>query len=176
MSGNFSLRPAEPRDLEQIGVIGPAIYAASYGSMWDDAAAYAKQLETFGSAATRQFMARTDTAVWAAVSRERVVGFLTLILNSPDPIEGRPGGAEVPRIYLVAPAQGHGLARALLAQAEAYARSKGMDHLWLDAMLEAPWAWKAYEKWGFKQIGRKAFGKGVMPAFDQMVVLRREIE
>jgi GNAT superfamily N-acetyltransferase len=175
MARRFTVRQAELSDIEQIGIIGPAIYAASYGMMWGDAEAYARQLESFGAAAMHRFIARDDTQVWVAEYGELIVGFLTLVIGSPDPIEGRIGGAEVPRIYLLSPAQGHGLAKEMMAKAEAYARSEGMKYLWLDAMLEAPWAWKAYEKSGFVRIGFKRFGKGVIPAYDQMVVLRREI-
>lgn len=175
MVRRFTVRQAEQSDIEQIGIIGPAIYSASYGMMWGDAEAYTRQLESFGAAAMHRFMARDDTQVWVAEYGERIVGFLTLVIGSPDPIEGRIGGAEVPRIYLLSPAQGHGLAKEMIANAEAYARIEGMKYLWLDAMLEAPWAWTVHEKLGFVQIGRKMFGKGLIPVYDQMVVLRRDI-
>lgn len=170
----FSFKLAEPPDVEQIGIIGPAIYAESYGHMWSDAQAYAKQLATFGPAAMGCFMSRSDTSTWVVEYKTQIVGFLTLILGSPDPVDGRTDGAEVPRIYLLAPLQGHGIAKALLSEAEKYARSKGANHIWLDAMYAAPWAWQTYQKWGFSDIGRVTFQKGINPEFEAMVVLRRE--
>ena len=49
--------------------------------------------------------------------------------------------------------------------ADRYAREVGADHLWLDAMREAPWAWRTYEKWGFSEIGETTFAEGVKPEF-----------
>lgn len=86
MARRFTVRQAELSDIEQIGIIGPAIYAASYGMMWGDAEAYAGQLESFGAAAMHRFMARADTQVWVADYGEQIVGFLTLVIGSPDPI------------------------------------------------------------------------------------------
>jgi hypothetical protein len=65
MARGFTVRQAELSDIEQIGIIGPAIYAASYGMMWGDAEAYARQLQSFGAATMHRFMVRDDTQVWA---------------------------------------------------------------------------------------------------------------
>ncbi len=173
MDRTFDLRLAEPLDADQIGTIGAAVYAETYGHMWGDAQAYAVQLSTFGPAATNRFLARPDTALWVVEHGPQIVGFATLVLGSPDPIDGRTDGAEIPRIYLLAPAQGRGLAKAMLAEIESYALEMGANHLWLDAMLEAPWAWQAYKKWGFSEIGRSAFTMGIKPEFKPMLVLRR---
>lgn len=174
MTKSFNIRLAVLTDAEQIGIIGPAIYAESYSHMWDDAEAFAKQLSTFGSTTMRQFMARKDTAVYVLEYGAQIVGFSTLVIGSPDPIQGRIDGGEVPRIYLVSPARGRGLAKELLNAMESHAQSKGANHLWLDAMLKAPWAWRTYRKWGFAQIGESKFHKGVKDGFDEMVVLRRD--
>jgi GNAT superfamily N-acetyltransferase len=55
---------------------------------------------------------------------------------------------------MLAPSRGRGLGAKLLAEAERYAREKGADHLWLDAMKAAPWAWQTYHRWGFREIGQ----------------------
>ena len=177
MHKDFVFRRADRSDLDQIGVVGPAVYAKSYGHMWRDseAQAYFRQLETFGTSAMDEFMARDGTATWVLEHVGRVVGLLTLVLGSPDPVEGRTDGAEVPRIYLLSPARGNGLAKPMLERVETYAREKGANHLWLDAMLEAPWAWKTYKKLGFEEIGRSTFENGIGPGFEPMVVLRRSI-
>lgn len=168
------IRVADASDIEQIGIIGPAIYAEFYSQMWGDPKAYAEQLASFGPEAVGRFMGRSDTAVWVVEFKNKIVGFLTLVLGSPDPIDGRTDGAEVPRIYLLSQVQGHGLARAMLMEAEKFAQIRGANHIWLDAMLEAPWAWQTYKKWGFSEIGRKAFSKGIKSECEAMVVLRRE--
>jgi diamine N-acetyltransferase len=174
MDSDFLIRMAEVSDVGQLGIIGPAVYAEAYSQMWDDPEAYAKQLTSFGPEEMGRFMARSDTAVWVAEFKTQIVGFLTLVLGSPDPIGGRTDGVEVPRIYLLALVQGRGLAKAMLVEAEKFANSRGANHVWLYAMIAAPWAWQTYKKWGFSEIGRKAFSKGVKAEFKEMVVLRRE--
>jgi GNAT superfamily N-acetyltransferase len=174
MDSDFFIRMAEVSDVGQLGVIGPAIYAEAYSQMWGDPEAYAKQLTSFGHEEMWRFMTRSDTAVWVVEFKTQIVGFLTLVLGSPDPIDGRTDGVEVPRIYLLAPVQGRGFAKAMLMEAEKFAKSRGANHIWLDAMLAAPWAWQTYKKWGFSEIGRKAFSKGIKAEFEEMVVLRRE--
>jgi GNAT superfamily N-acetyltransferase len=173
MSPKYNFRLAGPPDAEQLGIIGPAIYAESYGHMWGNTAPYAKRLASFGSSAVLDFMAQAGTATWLVESESHAVGFLTLVMGSPDPIQGRTDGAEIPRIYLLRPARGKGLAAKLLELADRHARGLGASHLWLDAMKEAPWAWRTYEKWGFSIVGETLFSEEVKPEFKPMLIMRR---
>jgi GNAT superfamily N-acetyltransferase len=175
MHSDHHIRVAQPQDAEALGIIGPAIYAESYGHMWDDAGAYADYLMTFGSSAVGDFIGRTDTRMWLVEVDRRVVGFLSLVLHSPDPVDRRTDGAEVPRIYMLAPCRGRGVGTKLVAEAERYAREEGADHLWLDAMKAAPWAWQTYHRWGFREIGQTWFPAGIPSSLNSMVVMRRRI-
>ncbi len=107
--------------------------------------------------------------------RGSLVDFLTMVPDSPDPIDQRAHGAEVTRIYLLKPCRGSGLGRRMLAWAENAARSMHQDHLWLDAMKSAAWAWLAYERCGFEMVGEKDFEKPVLASERRMVVLRRAV-
>jgi len=173
MQQAFRVRVAERADANQLGIIGPAIYAENYGHMWGNTAAYAEQLATFGCGSVGDFITRPDTKTWLVEADHRAIGFLSLVLGSPDPVDARTDGAEVPRIYLLGPARGKGLAAKLMAEADRYARTTGANHLWLDAMREAPWAWQTYSKWGFSEIGETAFPADMKPEFKPMVVMRR---
>ncbi len=95
--------------------------------------------------------------------------------GSEDPVERRPGGAEIPRIYLLGPARGLGLGRRLLEAAAAEAVGHGASRLWLDAMASAGWARRTYASWGFREIGAARFGKGVREALSGMVVMVRDL-
>ncbi len=170
-----TVRLATAADLDQLGVVGPAAYAEAYAYLWADPGAYARQLATFGRAAFAEFLVWPEARVWVAEAEGAVVGFLTLVLGSPDPVEGRPGGAEVPRICLLGPARRLGLGRRLLDAAEAQATREGASHLWLDAMASADWARRAYTSWGFRQIGVARFDKGVRDELSDMVVMVREL-
>jgi GNAT superfamily N-acetyltransferase len=154
---------ASERDAGDLGVIGPAAYAAAYHDDWDDAVAFFHQLKTFGEDAFSQTMAREDARVWIGRQDGVGVGFLTMFVGSLEPISSRPGGAEIPRIYLLPGARRGGIGKKLLEAAEAQARAEGCSYVWLDVMEHAEWARAAYERWGFADIGGKTFAGGLRP-------------
>jgi len=100
-----TIRRANADDTEVLGIIGPAAYADAYGYLWDRPDAYSDQLRTFGPQAFESLLARPEARVWISEARGTIVGFLSMIVGSVDPIERRPGGAEIPRIYIIGPAQ-----------------------------------------------------------------------
>lgn len=81
-----------------------------------------------------------------------IVGFLSMIVGSIDPIERRPGGAEILRIYIIGPAQRTGVGRLLLDAAIHKAASEGLSHVWLDVIASATAARRAYATWVFERL------------------------
>ncbi|MBX9816034.1 MAG: GNAT family N-acetyltransferase [Sphingomonas sp.] len=171
----MSVRPASAADVAALGIIGPAAYAEAYGGWWTSAAGLARHLESFGAAAFAALLADPGARVWVAEQQGAVVGFLTLHLDSPDPIRGRASGGECRRVYLLRAAMGQGLGRALCDAAVEAARAAGLDHLWLDVMAEAPWAVNAYRAWGFEEIGRKQFHNALRGDLREMIVMARGV-
>jgi GNAT superfamily N-acetyltransferase len=177
---DFAVTRATEADAAEIGIIGPAAYAAHYFEDWtNDPAAFARQLATFGPDAVRETMKRPDARIWVArVDGPQggvVIGFLTMIVGALDPIEARPNGAELPRIYLLSGATGGGVGRKLLAAAEAQAKAEGCTYVWLDVMEHADWARAAYERWGFTDIGEQTFHRKLTGGRGNMRVLRKEL-
>ena len=170
------VRRATAEDAEVLGIIGPAAYAEAYGYLWDRADAYSDQLRTFGVRAFDALLARPEARLWIGEVRGAVVGFVSMIVGSVNPVERRGGGAEIPRIYIVGPAQRTGLGRMLLDTAINQAASEGLSHVWLDVMASATAARRAYAKWGFKEIGGRRFEKPVKAGQSEMVVLLREVQ
>ena len=168
---------AGPADAADLGVIGPAAYAASYHDDWNDPVGFARQLMTFGPAAMAQTIAREDACVWLARADGTAVGFLTMILGALEPINTRPLGAEIPKIYLLSGARRGGVGRKLLEAAEAQAISAGCEYVWLDVMEHAEWARAAYERWGFSDIGGAQFAGGLRPGRSRtMRVMVKELK
>jgi ribosomal protein S18 acetylase RimI-like enzyme len=158
-----------------LGVVGPAAYAEAYSYLWDRPAAYAQHLASFSADSFRQLLERPTVHLFVAEVEETVVGFLTLEMDSLDPIRSRVGGAEIPRIYLLRPARGAGLGWRLLELAEREAKNHGAAYLWLDLMASAPEARRVYERFGLQQIGTCAFKKGVKPEQAKMVVMAKDL-
>jgi GNAT superfamily N-acetyltransferase len=154
---------ATERDAGDLGVIGPAAYAAAYHDDWDDAVAFFHQLKSFGEDAFSLTIARPDARVWIARQDSVGIGFLTMFIGSREPINNRDGGAEIPRIYLLPGARRGGIGKKLLEAAESQAKGEGCSHLWLDVMEHAEWAIAAYQRWGFADIGGKTFSGGLRP-------------
>ena len=171
-----SVRRAVPEDAVTLGFVAPAAYASAYGDLWDDPAAFADWLATYGEAALRAFMARFDTRTFVAEIDNRIVGFATMIIDSANPATREAGGAEIPRIYLLPGAQGVGLGRRLAEAAIAEARALGLSHVWLDHMQDATHAGHAYRKWGFEPLGSWRFEQKVKKGHDGMqgLILRLE--
>jgi diamine N-acetyltransferase len=170
-----NVRRATAEDADLLGVIGPAAYAEAYSYLWDRPDAYAEQLQTFGSDAFKRLLSQPDARVWVSETGGTVVGFLSMIIGSIDPVERRPGGAEIPRIYIIGPAQRMGLGRLLLDAAIRHAGVEGLSHVWLDVMASADSARRAYLKWGFREVGCWVFGKPVRPGLSDMVVMIKEV-
>ena len=162
------IRKATPEDADRLGSVGPAAYAAAYGDLWDDGAALARWLDTYGAAAMSDFLAREETRIWVAEIGGEIVGFLTMIIGSANPATGETGGAEIPRIYFLPGAQRLGLGRRLAEAAIAEARTLGLSHVWLDHMQSADHAGRAYLKWGFVPLGTWRFDQPVRAGCDAM--------
>ena len=80
------VRRATAEDAEVLGIIGPAAYAEAYGYLWDRADAYSDQLRTFGVRAFEALLARPEARLWIGEVRRAVVGFLSMIVGSVDPL------------------------------------------------------------------------------------------
>lgn len=169
----LAVRPAIMADAPALGVIGPATYAASYGYLWDDPRAFSEQLHTFSADAFRDFISQESTRLWIAEMVGSPVGFLAMIIGSPEPITFEGNGGEIARIYLLPGAQGCGLGRMLLEAAESEARKEHLNYAWLDVMASASTAIRTYRRWGFVDIGTKLFARPVRKGFHDMVVLRK---
>jgi diamine N-acetyltransferase len=171
----LTIRRATPSDIPILGLIGPAAYAEAYGDWWETPAAYYAYLQGFGATAFAALFALPEARLWVAEVDGAPAGFLTMRLDTPDPISGEAGGAEVGKIYMLGSVRGAGVGRALLDVAEAEARAAGAAYLWLDSMARAQWAWRAYERWGFVRIGEIILDNGLKPDRTTLLVMKREL-
>ncbi len=164
-------------DAPDLGIIGPAAYAAAYHDDWDDPVGFFWQVQTFGPEAITATLAREDARVWIARQDGVGVGFLIMYVGSLEPINQRRNGAEIPRIYLLPGARRGGIGKKLLEAAETQARAEGCTYVWLDVMEHAEWARAAYERWGFSDIGGKTFAGGLRPGRSRsMRVMVKELK
>ncbi|AWV25825.1 hypothetical protein CD187_06080 [Citrobacter youngae] len=152
-------------------MVGPAAYAATYHYLWSDSVALAHQLDTFSKSAFLVLLKRDDSRIWVAEIAGKIIGFLTMLINSENPITHETSGAEISRIYLLPGSQNMGVGMQLLNVAQEYASKLELTHMWLDVMESATAARNAYDKWGFSAIGLKEFPRQVKADLSKMVVL-----
>ncbi len=176
MNASISIRPATAEDAKALGVLGPAAYAGTYSYLWDRPDVFASHLESFSQHAFEALLAQSETHVWVAEHNSALVGFLSMIDGSLDPIEFRPNGAELPRIYFLGAAQRMGLGKRLLDAALERARAKKLSYVWLDVMASASWARSAYTKWGFRKIGVKRNSKPMKDDLRDMIIMTKDVE
>ena len=137
----FSIRLAEPGDLDRVG----AITAASYldGGHIDADAAYVGQL--------RDATVRAEQAeLWVAVDGEAVLGSVTFV--APGSALGEvsdPGEAEIRMLAVSAQAQGRGVGESLVRHCISRAREAGLDAVALSTQPSMTTAHRIYERLGF---------------------------
>lgn len=84
------------------------------------------------------------------------VGFVTIVFATSCPVPGV-RGAEVFRLYVQRPFLRRGLGRALIAKAEASARARGLDAIWLAAWAGNHGALAFYQSLSFLDIGKTEY-------------------
>jgi GNAT superfamily N-acetyltransferase len=173
---DYIVRLAGENDAAQLGIIGPASYAAAYGYLWPDPAQLATHLASFGEASVREGMARDDTRFWLVESGGTAIGFAMVVRPSENPTTSRSNGCELRRMYLLSNVRGLGLGRQLFDEVVADAKEQGCDHIWLDVMDTADWAYATYLRWGFLEIGARQFDEAVYPDRRGMIVLAKDLD
>ncbi|MEM8696982.1 MAG: GNAT family N-acetyltransferase [Pseudomonadota bacterium] len=171
---DYRIRQAGEADAAQLGIVGPAAYAAAYGYLWPEPEPLMRHLESFGEAAVRSAM-EEGALFWLAESDGTAIGFAMAIGGSSNPETGSETGIELRRMYLLPNVRGSGLGKRIYDVIEAHAREQGHDHVWLDVMASADWAHGAYLRWGFTEIGSRTFDKAVYEDRRDMILLAKEI-
>jgi DNA-binding MarR family transcriptional regulator/GNAT superfamily N-acetyltransferase len=94
--------------------------------------------------AIQQIINDASSGIWVAYLREKAVGCVVLRKLSSIPFAG-----ECKRLYVRPEARGNGLADALLDAQEAFARSKGLQWIYLDSYDDLKAAIALYKKRGY---------------------------
>ncbi len=170
-----SVRRATLHDAALLSMIGTAAYAATYADIWENAGGLADKLATFRPDAFADCLQSANAQTWIATLDGAPAGFLTLVNGVPSPASKRDGGAEITRFYLLGPASGQGIGRALFEAALAEATTVGARYLWLDLMAHAHWAEKAYIRLGFRVTGQSEMTAAVRADRRAKLVMEREI-
>ncbi|MEZ4770160.1 MAG: GNAT family N-acetyltransferase [Caldilineales bacterium] len=141
------IRPAEPRDIDELAELAQETYVAAFGHSFapGDLAAH---LERHLSPTHVRTWIELD-AVLLAEAGERLVGFVQL---------GPAGDAvELRRLYVAGDFQNRGIGGRLMQAALAHPAALAADRIVLDVWERNHAARRFYERFGFKVVGHRAF-------------------
>jgi ribosomal protein S18 acetylase RimI-like enzyme len=102
-------------------------------------------LAMFDDPFTRAFVAEKD---------DQIAGYVRLFFNRDE------DRLYVPSLYFFPGFQGQGMGRRLLGAAEGYAGEKGLDRIWIGAMVKNRGALAFYRKMGFQFVREEPFTMG----------------
>ena len=137
---------------------------------------WANESESYGEAAVRSAMEDGNTKFWLAEGDGTAVGFAMAVHKSPNPVTHSDTGVELRRVYLLSNLRGSGLGKKLYETVLEDAKQEGRDHIWLDVMDSADWAYGAYLRWGFDEIGTRSFDREVYEDRRKMILLSKQID
>ncbi|MBI3366965.1 MAG: GNAT family N-acetyltransferase [Burkholderiales bacterium] len=95
-----------------------------------------------------------------AVGAGQLLGYALVTRSAAPPCVRAASPVELSRLYLRADAKGQGLGRSLMQAVQAQARRFGADAIWLGVYDRNTRARAFYQRWGFVDVGTKAFWFG----------------
>ena len=164
------IRRASPADLPALVPLARQTFAAAYIDHQEDVAGnFLPYLQTAFAPEVFAKALRDDTQAWwvAADAEGRPWGYAVLKATP----ESAHGGAMLQRLYVRRQARGLGLGKALLTEAEAFAKTRGVGAVWLETYVEAPALETFYVPNGYTHVGTDYWTLG-MQRFEVAVMAR----
>lgn len=157
-----SLRIATEADTSAISHLGSTVFRTTFGH-----SCTAEQMQTFLDESYAQSSMLKDIKdpnkdlIVAEGPGGKILGFALLTRGSSEPcVETVPSKIELQRLYVDLDAQGLGLGKTLLDEAETTARKQGYRHMWLGVWEENHRAQHVYKKNGYSRVGEHDFDLG----------------
>ena len=157
MANTIAIRAAQAADLDPWITLAANAFRDTYGAGYNSADIEDYVARAFTPAAFRAILDDPTSTLLIAEDAAAPAGYAHL-RQTPAPA-CVPGAKpiELVRLYLRKDAIGAGLGAAFMRQAFTLARSNGCDALWLGVEAQNERARRFYARWGFVDVGRKAF-------------------
>ena len=152
MPMDFIYHRATTADAQTLSTLATQVFLDTYATHGINDA-LARQVATVYSPEVFERRLRDeDVDLQLVASGGNTVGFVDIAFATRCPVPGV-RGAEVFRLYVQRPFLRCGLGRKLMAKAEASARARGLETLWLTAWAGNHGALAFYQSLGFRDIG-----------------------
>ncbi|MBL8389875.1 MAG: GNAT family N-acetyltransferase [Hydrogenophaga sp.] len=154
MPEDFVYRHAAPTpaDALPLSALATQVFLDTYATQGINDALAREVTTVYSPEVFERRLRDADVELLLVTSDGYTVGFVDIAFATRCPVPGV-CGAEVFRLYVQRPFLRRGLGRALIAKAEASARARGLDTLWLTAWAGNQAALAFYASLGFEDIG-----------------------
>jgi GNAT superfamily N-acetyltransferase len=159
-------------DAGRIAELGAHVFSTTFGHSVEPHELAAFLEEAYSETAiTKDINDENKDVIIATSDNGDFLGFAYLTRGSSEPcVEDLEKTVELQRIYVHSASQGAGVGRVLEKAIETMAREQGFKNLWLGVWEENLRAMRAYEKWGYKQVGDHDFTIGSIVQTDHIMV------
>jgi diamine N-acetyltransferase len=152
MPDDFIYRGATATDSLTLSTLATQVFLDTYATHGINDALAREVATVYSTEVFERRLRDADVELLLATSGGYTVGFVDIAFATRCPVPGV-RGAEMFRLYVQRPFLRRGLGRNLIAKAEASARARGLDTLWLTAWAGNHGALAFYQSLGFRDIG-----------------------
>jgi ribosomal protein S18 acetylase RimI-like enzyme len=167
-----TVRKAHAADALPITRLGARVFATSFGHSVPahELQAYLDSAYSLDAIAEDLTNPLKDTIVAVDPTNGDLLGFVLVTRGSSEPcVSHLEDTIELQRIYVDSAAHGMGIGGLLSRAADELARQKGFRNMWLGVWEENHNAHKAYERWGYRQVGTHDFAIGTVVQTDYIM-------
>ncbi|KAI5458698.1 acyl-CoA N-acyltransferase [Mariannaea sp. PMI_226] len=168
----IQIRIAKLSDVAGISEMGLRVFTATFGHSVapHELAAYLEETYTV-EAITKDIYDTTKDVIVATNSENRIVGFAYLTRGTTEPcLVGVEKTVELQRIYVDLSTHSQGVGSLLSSTIDQMAREQGFKNIWLGVWEENKKAIRAYQKWGYRQVGDHDFALGSVIQRDEIML------
>lgn len=171
----LSLSPIQIQDHSNLFLLMEGIYKSAYSHFWMDQGDWYLNL-CYNPENLEKELSRTRSHYYFVDFEGRAVGILKYDFPfSPREVE-IPNALKLHRLYLDQSVHGKGIAKELVHLVEKIAMEQGLDHIWLEAMVQKPQAKRFYEKMGFEGVWTYQLDfERLFPEFRGIQIMKKNI-
>lgn len=152
MAEDSIYRRATTADAPTLSTLATQVFLDTYATHGINDALAREVATVYSTEVFERRLRDADVELLLVTSGGYTVGFVDIAFATLCPVPGV-RGAEVFRLYVQRPFLRRGLGCALMAKAEASARARGLESIWLTAWTGNHGALAFYQSLGFRDIG-----------------------
>lgn len=152
MPEDFEYRRATTADAPALSTLATQVFLDTYATHGINDALAREVATVYAAEVFERWLRDADVELLLVTSGGYTVGFMDISFATSCPVPDV-RGAEVFRLYVQRPFLRRGLGRSLMAKAEASARARGLEAIWLTAWAGNHGALAFYQSLGFRDIG-----------------------